>query len=99
MSSIEEINKKYHDLYFGDCDTPYGVIPLDSVSQLDLYRGAIGAMRVECNTDWTHPVKLKNGTLIEMSAPVLLLLCDLVNEHLNSIKRAWHKELNDAGLK
>lgn len=65
-------------------DSPYGPIKIDKDSLMDLYRGAIGALRAGDNKAWSHPVKLTNGTLVELSAPLMLLIYDFVNEHLNA---------------
>jgi hypothetical protein len=68
-------------------DSPYGIIPLDLESQVELSRGAIQAIRAMDNPSWTHPLKLKDGTVVELNASLMLFMYDCISEYLNNQKR------------
>jgi hypothetical protein len=90
-----------HKIY-GSIDTPYGDISLDRDNQLDLYRGAIGARHAGDNKVWSHPVKLKDGNLVELSAPLMLFIYDTINEYINDLQRKcdqWHTKIKAAETK
>lgn len=86
-SSLEQIREYYANKMHGLYDSPYGPIVLDHATQLDLQRGALGALHAGANKLWSHPVKLMNGSIVELSAPVMLLTFNYINDHLNCLKR------------
>jgi hypothetical protein len=91
----EEIDKLYHDKYYSEFESPYGTLSLDIDSQLDLSRGALSAMRHRDDIMWSHPLRLRDGTQLEMCSRTLLYLFDLVCDHLNGIKRDWAEALKE----
>jgi len=76
---------------YGSYDSPYGDICLDREGQLDLYRGAVGAIRAGDSKTWSHPVRLMNGNLVDLGAQMVLLIYDFTLEHTNAIKRRQHE--------